>query len=318
MVVVFLLSACGDDSSKHDLAVDMAVSPEDLSAAVDLAESIDEGVPDLTVVFDLAGLDLGPPVGGVMVTTADSTTLTLVGATAQLTATATDFDGGVLTNEGFRWRSDNSGIATVSPSGKVTAVGNGTTLIHAAAGPNNADGSISVTVAIPVASVMVSPSSKVVADTQTGTFTAAAKDSASGTIGGVTFTWSSADPTHAAVDSAGKVTGSLLGALGLGPITITATATVGGTAQVNIAVYPTWTFASGMTGATVDVDQNQYVIFKNTDTATHSVVLDAGGTLVGNFGKGDSAAKQVTLAPGSYPFHCGVHGNAMTGTLVVH
>jgi hypothetical protein len=322
LIAVYLV-ACSDPSAPApDLA--MSVTEPDLAVAVDLGEEEEDLAAPLDMAVeqppDLAGVDFGPAVGSVTIMAAGSTTLTAVGAQVQLSATASDFDGGTITGGFLSWRSDSTLVATVNGAGLVTAVGNGTTLIRAKAGPNMAEATISITVSIAVASVTVAPAASRVADSKTGTLVATARDSGGNAIlGGVTFTWTSGDPTHAPVSSSGVVTGALSGSFGLGPITITASAEgKDGTAQVSIAVYKTWSFATGGSGLTVDVTQNQYLVLKNPDNSTHSLVLDDNTVIFSNFNKGDSQAAQITRAPGSYPFHCGVHGSAMTGTLVVH
>lgn len=54
-----------------------------------------------------------------------------VGETLPLSATALDADGGVLTGRAFAWSSGNIAAATVSPSGLVTAIAEGTATISA-------------------------------------------------------------------------------------------------------------------------------------------------------------------------------------------
>ncbi len=82
------------------------------------------------------------------------------GATASLTAAVTDQFGAAMDGVTLTWSSSNSSIATVSPSGLVTAVATGSTTIRATAG--NASGTAGVTVAIrPVALELVGGNSQV-------------------------------------------------------------------------------------------------------------------------------------------------------------
>jgi plastocyanin len=321
---LFALASCGGGDKTQDLSqpplVDLSMmgTEPDLSAVVD--GGIDQGVPDLGPP-DLAGVDFGPPVGSVQVTAESSTTLVLGGAHVQLDAVATDFDGGVLPNDFFFWHSDSPGVATVSASGLVTATGDGTAVIHAVAGPNMADGTITITVSIPVNTITVAPSPLIVADGKSKKAAATPHDVNGVSFNGVSFSWASAGSPDVIVDAMGNVTGSLGGQLGLGPISVTASAEGHqGSTAVSVAVYPTWNFTNGESGSfTVDVDQNQYLIFKNTDANTHSIVLDSGNTtLVNGWSNGDSASVQATLAPGTYTFHCGVHPTKMFGKLIVH
>ncbi len=247
-----------------------------------------------------------------------------LGATLQLTATALDASGSPMAGVSFAWTSDDAAVASVeAATGLVTAGRSGVAGIRA-----SADGTTSppfqVTVALPVAQVAVSPSAAVIPAGRWAMLGASATDAAGGAVPGVSFLWSSADPAHAAVDAFGIVRASLdasgSGSLGLGPIAVSATdptSGVSGSAAASVAVYPTWSLATGAAGLTVDVAQNQYVVFYDGDGAlSHSVVLDSVALGAGAF-TGDSAPLQAALAAGSYTFHCGIHPS-MHGTLVVH
>jgi serine/threonine protein kinase/uncharacterized protein YjdB/alpha-tubulin suppressor-like RCC1 family protein len=92
------------------------------------------------------------PVASVNVTPATLTVAT--GKTAQLSASVHDARGGVLEDRELRWSSSAPGVATVSPSGTVTAVSGGTATI--AAMSEGTTGSATITVpAAPRESVMV-------------------------------------------------------------------------------------------------------------------------------------------------------------------
>jgi uncharacterized protein YjdB len=78
----------------------------------------------VTVVADAAA------VAAVSISAPPSTTLDL-NQTVQLTAAAKNVDNVTLSNKTFEWLSENSGIVTVSASGLVTAVANGTAEVHA-------------------------------------------------------------------------------------------------------------------------------------------------------------------------------------------
>ncbi|HEU4800960.1 MAG TPA: Ig-like domain-containing protein [Gemmatimonadales bacterium] len=53
------------------------------------------------------------------------------GVERQLTATARDAEGNVLTGRTFTWSSEDDGIATVDNAGVVTGINNGTVTVHA-------------------------------------------------------------------------------------------------------------------------------------------------------------------------------------------
>ncbi len=80
-----------------------------------------------------------------------STTLTAIGDTAQLSAKVFDADGNTISNASIEWSSNRKSVATVSTSGLVTAVGNGTATITAKATTNegSASGNATVTVEEP-------------------------------------------------------------------------------------------------------------------------------------------------------------------------
>ncbi len=82
-----------------------------------------------------------------------STTLQQYGATQQFVATARDSNNTIVVGPIFTWTSSNPAVATVTTSGLVTAVDNGTTTISAAT--NNVTGSAGVTVDTPTAPASV-------------------------------------------------------------------------------------------------------------------------------------------------------------------
>ena len=112
--------------------------------------------------------------------------------------------------------SDNATVATVDGSGLVTAVGNGTATITAAAG--GAAGSAAATVAQEVGAVTVTPpAATLVAWGDTVRLTAGASDANGHRVAGAELEWASDNATVATVDGSGLVT-----AVGNGTATITA------------------------------------------------------------------------------------------------
>lgn len=65
-----------------------------------------------------------------------------VGETVQLTATARDEGGDVITGAAVTWSSGNPGVAKVTPDGRVTAVGTGTARITATAGGKSGEANV--------------------------------------------------------------------------------------------------------------------------------------------------------------------------------
>jgi uncharacterized protein YjdB len=97
-------------------------------------------------------------------------------------------------------------VATVSYVGYVTAVGLGTARIAVTALGKSAEAEVQV-VAIPVAGILLSPSSLVLAPGETLPLTAAAVDAAGRTLSERSLAWLSSDTSVAAVSAAGLLTG---------------------------------------------------------------------------------------------------------------
>ncbi|HEX2078266.1 MAG TPA: Ig-like domain-containing protein [Longimicrobium sp.] len=138
------------------------------------------------------------------------------GTTQQLTATARDAAGNVLTGRTVTWSTNANAIATVSATGVVSALAPGTAVITATIGGRS--GSATLVVVPPVASVTVSPASASLAVGASRDFTATARDDAGNVLTGRAVAWSTSDPNVATVSATGVVT-----ATGQGTATITAT-----------------------------------------------------------------------------------------------
>ena len=87
----------------------------------------------------------GPsPVRSVVVTAATQT-LTALGQTSQLQATAKDADGNTISGVSFTWESENTSAITVSDAGLATAIANGFARVTATT--DGASSGLSITVA---------------------------------------------------------------------------------------------------------------------------------------------------------------------------
>ena len=139
-----------------------------------------------------------------------------LGDTTQLTAEAKDADGQSISGGSFTWASSDTTVASVSTTGLVTAVANGTATITVTSGSASATASASIEqVAV---SITLSPDSLVFAAAgDTATVTAMVKDAGSSEIPSPNLTWSSSDTTAVTVNSNGLVT-----AVASGPATVTA------------------------------------------------------------------------------------------------
>ena len=150
------------------------------------------------------------------VTISPSSATVNVAWTTNLTATARNSNGNIISGVTFTWSSSNASIATVSSTGVVTGVAPGTATIYAIAGGKTGTASITVQLA-PVDRVVITPSNPTVNLGQTAQLTATLYDAHNNVLTGPTVTWSTSDATKATVSSTGLVT-----ALRKGSVTVTA------------------------------------------------------------------------------------------------
>ena len=146
------------------------------------------------------------PVATSITVNPSSYTLPAIGATVQLTATVRDQNNNPMTGQAVTWTSANTAVATVSGTGLVTAVSNGTSQIRAQSG--NASGTANITVAEPVPTrITISPSSHTLeAIGATVQLSATVRDQRNNIMSGQSITWSSGDDAVATVSGAGLVT----------------------------------------------------------------------------------------------------------------
>ena len=133
------------------------------------------------------------------------------GETVQLTATARTGDGTIVTPPPtFTWTTSDADVATVSPSGLVTADETGTATITASA--SGASGTSVITVqAGPVATVEIEPSAISMVIGSALAFAATGKDAAGNEVTGATITWTSSNSSVASVNANGVATANALG-----------------------------------------------------------------------------------------------------------
>ena len=139
-----------------------------------------------------------------------------VGETVQLSATTRAADGNTLTGRSISWASSESSVASVSPSGLVTALAPGTTTIRATSEGKFAEAVISVS-AIAAASVELTVPSATLEVGQTSTIIATVRSSTGAVLAGRAVSWTSSN-TSAATVANGEVT-----AIAPGETTISAT-----------------------------------------------------------------------------------------------
>lgn len=161
---------------------------------------------DATGVTPVVTLEVAPSEGSA-----------LVGGTLQLVASARAADGDILADRTVAWTSADESLATVSESGLVAGMAEGTTIITATI--EGVSGTATVVVLpAPTATVEVSPSPASVMVGMTMTLTATPRDAGGNELSGRTVAWTSDDEGVAAVDALGRVKGRSLGSA-----TITAT-----------------------------------------------------------------------------------------------
>ncbi|HZR47052.1 MAG TPA: PKD domain-containing protein, partial [Candidatus Manganitrophaceae bacterium] len=161
-----------------------------------------------------------------------------VGGTQTFSVEAEDASGNLIKDVDISWIVSDTGIASVTAAGEVTALTVGTTVLTARHADLNKTATIEVTpppvVPPKIASIEIaqvnSDHLKIGATQQ---LHATAKDASNVKIEGVVFAWTSSDSSIASVDGTGVVT-----ALQPGAVTITASADTVTSAPVSLTVDP--------------------------------------------------------------------------------
>ena len=191
----------------------------------------------------------------------------MIGATTTATATPRDASGNVLTGRTIVWSSDNSGVATVSATGVVTAASSGTARITAASEGTSGSATLTVTVQ-PVATVTVSLASSSMVIGATTQATASTRDANGVILTGRAISWASDNPAVATVNSAGVVT-----AVGPGSANITATSE-GRTGSASVTIFSTAvaSVTVSLTSSTIGVGRTTQATATTKDTNGNVVV----------------------------------------------
>jgi len=188
------------------------------------------------------------------------------GQTVTLTATVRDSAGNALSGRAVSWSNNGSSVATVSQSGVVTSVALGSAPITAKS--DTASASVIVTVRrVPVASVIVVPSSATIQVAATVTLTDTTKDASGNVLANRPVTWSSSAPTIASVSASGTVTGQAAGSA-----TITGTSE-GRTGTATITVIP-------IPVATVTISPSNPSVVEHLTTSLAAITKDANGNIL--------------------------------------
>jgi uncharacterized protein YjdB len=196
-----------------------------------------------------------------------SATISL-GKSAQLIAEVRDQAGNVLPGHSISWSSANSGVASVSGTGVVTAVGAGTANVTATSGSFSATSNITV-ISTAVTSVVVSPASAQLQIGGTQQLNAVVTSNGS-PVQNAAISWSSSNPAVITVSSNGRATG-----IGAGNATITATSS-GSSGSASLTV----TSPAPAQVASVTVTFNSASILMGQVTQATATARDANGNII--------------------------------------
>lgn len=186
-----------------------------------LVTGVSAGTTNITATIDgVVGSSVltVQPVPVASMTLTPSAEAIIVGQQLQLTATPRDAAGLPLSGRAISWSSNAPANASVSSTGVVTALAQGTATITATSEGKSATSRITVSL-VPIDTVTVTPRSANVPAGQTLQLVARLTDSAGTNLTGRSVTWETDQPTIATVSSTGVVT-----ALTAGRANITATA----------------------------------------------------------------------------------------------
>ena len=143
-----------------------------------------------------------------------------VGETVQLSAQVYASAGHQLTDRAVTWISGDEAVATVSPSGRVTAHADGAVVIQAVVEGVIGTGFVYVTA--DVASITISPPSLTLTQGESGSLTADLRDANGNPVAWRQVSWTSSDQYILAVFGTGGPNASLF-ANAVGTVTVTAT-----------------------------------------------------------------------------------------------
>jgi uncharacterized protein YjdB len=223
-----------------------------------------------------------------IVVTLTSTSLT-VGQTTQATAVLRDTAGNVLIGRAVSWSSANTGVATVSASGTVTALSAGSASIVATS--EGQSGATTLTVVAPppaaVATVSLSASSPSLVVGATMQINVTLKDASGNVLTGRTIGWTSSNTTVATVSPTGVVK-----ALAAGTVTVTATSEgQSGSLALTVTPVPVATVKVTLSATSLTVGQ--------TAQAQATLLDTAGNVLTGRSVTWTSSAPGVASVSGA-------------------
>src|SRR5580704_6339655 len=206
----------------------------------------------------------GPNAHGVadIVMTPDTLTVA-VGDSATIQAQPVTASGASISGVTLFWSTSDPSIATVDQLGTVKAVAAGTATIDASyAGVSPKQPARVTVVGVPVASIVIAPTTVTLRIGATFQFTDTTKDAAGHILTGRAVTWSSSDTTVATVDQAGLVIAKKQGSL---TITV-ASGSVSANAAVTVTAVPVAKIVIAPKNPTVTVGQTTQLVATPEDS----------------------------------------------------
>ena len=263
------------------------------------------------------GTDPGPVVANMTLSPATIDSFHSAGLTQQLTVSATDADGAPISNPRVDFSTQNVAVATVSPTGLITIVGNGTTDIRATAG--SVVRSVSVKVRRKVTRITLTPASTTVGVSQTRSLTLAGFDANDRAITGLTAGFQSDNTSFVTVGGTGVVTGVALGAARVTATVTTVDGTFTAASDVTVVTFPN-TATVFLRAATfdpnvVDIIAGGTVNFSNTSGVEHNINFSSQVANVLNHLSGTNSRTFNT--PGTVTYSCNLHAG-MDGSVIIH
>ena len=260
-----------------------------------------DGVPG-TATFSVTAVTAAS-----VIVTPNSTTLQVNG-TSQLSATAYDGAGNVLTSRVPTWASSNPTVATVSGAGRVTAISQGSTMISATVDGKSASAAIGVDAPppAPVAAVSVTLGAQSLNAGQTTQASAVLRDASNNVLSGRSITWSSAAPQLATVSSSGVVT-----AVAAGSATIIATSE-GQSGSATLVV----STAAPAPVATVSLSASSTSIYVGQSQTISVTLKDAQGNVLSGrtIGWSSSSPSALSVSPSGQVQALAVGSSTVTAT----
>ncbi len=277
-------------SSRHILSVRRCESSQDL---LSWARAVLLG----TALGTLTACTPEPePVAAVTITPSSGSVI--VGNALVLSAVARDASGGALTDRTITWTVSNAAVATVTVTGTLTAVSPGVVTVSAAS--EGRIGSATITVLpVPVASVIISPTTVSLVIGNTQQFSGTPRDAGGNVLSGRVVTWSVTQPQIATVNAAGFLT-----AVATGTVNVTATSEgQSATAVVTVTQVPVAALTVSPTTATMII---------GTSRSLSAVARDASGSAVSRTVTWTSSAPTVATVDAQ-----GVATAVATGTAAI-